>query len=353
MSLASRFTSNRLSATPSLQGVLLEVRGGYLNLYSTNLNQFFHTKIAVNEKKEVRVVVEVGKVMEFLALLEGGDITIEITEKKIVISKGKTKGSFPIMESTDFPTPPPFKETHAQMKGIFFAKKLPLVLFSASRDDSRPVLTAINFFTSGAELAMVSTDGFRLSLLKMKSEKKLGAMMVPADFLNEVLRCIKETDDVSLTTSSEDKTIKIESGDDTFYSRIIEGDFPDFQKVIPSDLTTHLTLDRDELIRNVKLSSVLSRDYSNIVIFDVTKEGLYIRPKTDKEEEGGSFQEVEMKGEPIRVAFNYKFVLEFLSNASGSKKIVMELLRSDAPVVFKIPAEKDYIHIIMPVRIQS
>lgn len=352
LNIANRFTSNRLSSVISLQGVLLDIEQGMIHIYTTNLNTYYHTQLPTKERGKARLVTEAKKITEFLSLLTPGEVGIEINDKKITIGKGKTKGSFPIMEAADFPLPPVLKEKEEKIPTQKLTKNLPLLLFAASHDETRPALTGVNFISQDEELIMVSTDGFRLSLIKEKSDLKLPSMLVPSDFIQEILRFIREEKEVGLIFSKSEKIVKFRVGRDEFYSRLIEGEFPPYEKVIPTDRKLTILADREELARNIKIVSVFARDLSNIVVLEKDKNGLHIKPKSDTEDTNEAFQEVEAKGEDIKIAFNFKFLLDFL-NTSVGKRVVIELLRPDAPAIFKTEGDENYLHIIMPVRIQT
>jgi DNA polymerase III subunit beta len=351
LSFSSRFTSSKLSSISALQGVLIKGDGEHIHFYSTNLNAYYHTKIISNSKKEFSIIVEPRKIMEFLTLLSPGSVDIEITEKQIIISQKKTRGEFPLITSEDFPLPPKLEEKRIVQKSDFFLNKVPLVIFSASSDESRPVLTGVNFVSQENDFLIVATDGFRLSLLKTKKENDFPSVIVPSGFLAEVIQALKGQKEVHYCYSEKEKLIGFYIGEHELFSRLIEGDYPPFSKVIPTEKNTEVVADREELIKNIKLASIFAREFSNIVIVHVSNEGLHVEPKTEVKG-NTSFQEIEFKGDEQRVAFNYKFLLDFLNHIS-SKKIIIELLRPDAPAVFKPEGEKDYIHIIMPVRIQE
>lgn len=353
LSLASRFTSNKLSSAVTLQGVLLEAEGKETNIFATNLSSFFKTKLKTQQSQSFRVVIEAKKIIEFLTFLPTGVVELEIKDKKLVITKGKTKGSFPLLEAGDFPLPPSLKaEKKQKIKGDFLLKNLPLVLFSASPDDTRPVLTGINFVSQDEDLLVVSTDGFRLSLLKTKNQVRFPSMLIPRDFLEEVLKHAEEKGEISLTFSTKEKMVLFEVGDKSFYSRLIEGEFPPFEKVLPAESKTRAVLDKEEFLQNVKLASVFARDFSNIIICELKKDGLYIKPKIEGNDENNTYQEIDLEGEEQKIAFNFKFVLDLLNHTSA-KKVTLEILRPDAPAVFKLGDNKEFLHIIMPVRIQS
>jgi DNA polymerase-3 subunit beta len=351
--LASKFTSNKLINTNALQGVMLQFDKKFLHFYSSNLSSFFHTKLNYQSEKELRVVVDPRKIIEFLTLLPSGEIEVEFKQKQIIIFFNKTRGSFPLIDFEDFPTPPPLKTKMEEIDKEIFNKKLPLVMFSSSQDESRPVLTGVNFVTDEDHLLMVATDGFRLSLLKTKKTTNFPSLIIPANILDEVVRLGKNEKNNYFSYFQKEKIITFILGDIEIYSRLIEGDFPPYEKVIPIEKKTSIILNKDELLRNIKITSVFAKDFSNVVVFECSNEGLRIRPKINESEENNTFQEIEFEGEEQKVAFNYRFLIDFLSRLGKEKKIKIEILRSDAPVVFKILGNNDYLHIIMPVRIQE
>lgn len=350
LTLASKFTSSRLVSASVLQGVCLTGEENILHLYSTNLNYYFHTSIKTPGKNAFKVVVEPKKLSEFLSLLPAGKISITVGEKNIVVESGKIKAEFPLLDAKEFPFPPKITGTKQKIKASFLKKNLPTVVFSASSDETRPALTGVNFVADEDALRLVSTDGFRLSLLTLKKEEAFPSMIVPAQFLIEVARLI-EGEEVNFSYSPEEKTLVFYVGGHDLYTRLIEGDYPPYEKVIPSDKKTTAVVDREEFLRNVKLVSIFARDFSNVVVLNIKKGELTVAPKTGESEKNIVSAEAEVDGEPQKIAFNYKFLLDFLTNSS-SKKVVLELLRSDAPAVFKSEGADNFIHIIMPVRIQ-
>lgn len=352
LNLVSRFTSNRLASSTALQGVLIKTDDTHVHLYSTNLTTYFHTSFPYKEKEPIQVIIEPRKVIEFLNLLNPGEIKIELSDKQVIIRQEKTKGSFPVMSAEEFPLPPSIKESEQKLDSTFFLDNLPLLLFTASSDETRPTLTGINFVNAESELLMVATDGFRLSLIKKKAMGEIPSMIIPSDFLQEVLKSVREVKDVEFAFSREEKMVKFTVGEDEYYSRLIDGEFPAFERVLLTESKTKIKLDRSELIRNVKLISIFARDYSNVVIAEFNKEGMTMRPKKEANQENTAFQDIQMEGEDQRIAFNYKFLLDLLNHIQDDE-VTIEILRADAPVAFKVEKNPDFLHIIMPVRIQE
>ena len=352
LATASRFTSNKLSSVSSLQGVLMKGSKGSVSFYSTNLNTFYTSTLEIADADSFQVIIEPKKMMEFLAFLPSGNLSLEFKEKQVTLKMNKTKGNFPLILSDDFPLPPGFPSKSKKIDADLLMKELPLVLFSASRDDSRPNLTGINFINNDNELLLVATDGFRLSIIKDKKIGDFPGMIVPADFLQEVVRHMKDSKDIKFNYSSEEKMVVFEFGSSAFYSRLIEGNNPPFERVIPPEITTTVTVDKAEMQRNIKLISVFARDFSNVIVCEFKKDGMQIRPKKEGNSENTAFQDIEFKGEDITIAFNFKFLLDLLNHIEG-KNVIIEMLRPDAPAIFKTDSHTSFMHIIMPIRLQE
>ena len=354
VSLASRFTINKFTTTTHLQGVLIKAEKKELHIIATDLNLYFHKKIKIKEGGTLRAVVEPRTLIEYLSFLPTGKINVEVKDNQFIVTKDKDKGVFPIIEVADFPMlPKTEKEKGQKISTSFFNKTLPQVLFSASTDDSRPVLTGINFLTQDNDLLMVSTDGFRLSLIKKSKDIEIPEILIPGRFLEEVLKEAKEEKDIAFHYSEDEKTVLFKVGDTNFYTRLIEGEFPAFEKVVPSESKTQVVFNREEFLQKIRRVAVFAREYSNIILVEVKKDGINIRPKTDRGDSGSSAtQEADIDGEDQKIAFNFRFLYDFLNN-SKAKKINMDILRPDAPIVFREDDKKDFIHIIMPIRISA
>lgn len=356
--LTMRFVSSGISSLSTLQGLLIEIKEEKMHLFSTNLNSYIHTFFPINIKGEKKIIIDPKKISEFISLLPTVDFELEIKENKLIIKSGKTRGVFPLIKIEDFPLPPQLKGKKQVVVKDFFTNSLPLVSFAASNDETRPVLTGVNLLSNEEIIEMVATDGFRLSIMKNKKQVNFPSLIIPADFLNEFLRFIKtdikdKNEKIMFGYAKEEKIIVFQIGNTEFYSRLIEGTFPQFEKVIPAEFHTKVTVIKDDLLRGIKLISIFARDYSYIVIFDIRKDGLYLKPKIDNnQDENDVYLESEIKGEEQKIAFNYRFILDLL-NHLDSKEIAIEILRPDAPAVFRPSGVEGFMHLIMPVHIET
>jgi len=349
---AHKFSSDKINTPTVLQGIYILLDKTHMHLYATDLNAFCHIMIPAITTKKTDFFIEPRKLTEFLQALPAGEIEIEIQEAGIRIVQGKTKGNFQLIDTKDFPFPPELEEKEQLIKTEFLTEKLSRLLFTASTDEARPVLTGINFVAADGELTLVATDGFRLSVIKEKRAGAFSSMIVPSGFLREVLRESKDHKEIGFTFSEKEQIVRFTMGQKELYSRLIDGEFPPYERVIPDEKRTTVTLNKDELLRNTKIISIFARDYSNVIMYDFSEKGLLLAPKKEANAENTTMQDIEMVGEPVRVAFNFRYMLDFLNNVS-SEEIVIELLRSDTPTLFKIKGDDSFFHIIMPVRIQE
>jgi len=353
LKLASRFTASRLSSNILLSGVYIKKEKKLIHFYASNLNFHFHSTLETSNEKNFDLVIEPKNIIDFLSYLNQNEFELIIEDKKIIIKSGKNQGEFPLFPKEDFPLPPKINKEQQEIKKEFLEKNLPMVLFACASDESRPILTGVNFVSNNGKILLVGTDGFRLSLLKLEKEINLPNMIVSASFLREVLDLLTKEEKIFFSYSEDEKTVYFKINNIELYSRIIEGEYPPFEKVIfTQEGKTKLIVEKDSFLENLKLISVFSRELSNnIVILDVKKEGVYLRPKTDEETtKSQAFLDAEIKGEEIKVAFNIKFLIEFLNHVLG-ERVVVEILRPDAPVSFKDEEKENLLHIIMPVRI--
>jgi len=344
-----KFTTGKTVGNNLLRGVLIKGHGNKLNFYATNLSFFIHTIIDIKSTtKEFQAIIEPIDLIEYLNCIEKDTVDIEISEGSLIISQDKSRGTFPLISGEDFPLPPEIKEEGMVFDAANLRKNIPLLILSASKDDSRPVLTSINFIVEEEKLTMVSTDGFRLSVVHEKTSGGLRSMLISAEFLNNVIQTMKDKNP-TVYYLSEEKTTAFQIEETTLYTRLIEGDFPPYEKVIPADKKTTITVDRRFLLKSIKQMAVFVKNSGGIIVVEAVKGRVEISPKGAGK--NNNYAEVEglVEGDDQRVAFNCRFLIDLLNHVDG-EVVKIEILRPDAPVLFRDESRKNFFHIIMPVR---
>lgn len=347
-----KFTAGKTINNNLLRGILIKGSGKTLNIYATNLSFFIHTVIdSESEIEKFQAIIEPVDLIEYLSCVESGKVEIEITENTLKISQEKSRGTFSLISGEEFPLPPETKGEGMMIDLKGLKKNIPLLLLSASKDDSRPVLTSINFIVEGDKLTMVSTDGFRLSVVQEKATIGLRPMLISADFLNNTLQMAKDRNP-TVFYLPEEKIAAFQIGQTTLYTRLIDGDFPPYEKVIPTDKKTTVSIIREDLLKSVRQMAVFVKNSGGIIILNVKKDVIEVSPKNIGKDNNYAVVEGLVDGDEQRVAFNYRFLVDFLNHLDG-EKIIIEMLRSDAPVLFRDESRKNFFHIIMPVRISE
>jgi DNA polymerase-3 subunit beta len=179
-------------------------------------------------------------------------------------------------------------------------------------------------------------------------------VLVPARTIEELFKLCSETDVLQLGVwvTTEANQIIFKVGDIELVSRLIEGNFPDYRKIIPSMGGTKVWMDKESLIRAVKLASIFARSSSNVVKLKMGGESLYVSANSPQLGENEGEMEIRKEGDDLEMAFNFKYLLDF-ANHIPDELIVLESSGPLSPGVFTVEGDPAFLHIIMPVRVQG
>ena len=361
IALASRFTSSR-TQLPILGNILLRASKTKLLIASTNLEISVSDAIGAKVEEEGEIAVPSKTFSELVSNLPKETVNLKSEKEQLNISTSSFSSTVLGMNTSDFPKIPASvnKKKSISLPKTIFSNALSKVLFAVSSDETRPILTGVLFTFNKEGLTLVATDGFRLSLVKtnqLMNKSTNYQFVVPRIILFEIGRVSE--DEILLEFREKDKQVVFGVGDTVFSSRLLEGTFPDWEKIIPKTSSYKVTVDKEDLLRAVKLASIFARDNANIVKLIIDKEQVII--KAESSAAGRQETKIEVKTEgfdpepaegPFEIAFNYKFFEDFINSVSG-EEIVMQFSETDKPGVFLDPSSPDYLHLIMPVKIQG
>ncbi len=199
----------------------------------------------------------------------------------------------------------------------------------------------------------VATDGYRLSLKRVKdrggAEDSDGLILSPR-LMSEGLSL--KSGDTSLYVYKKGNQAILESGGALLVGRLIEGTYPDYERVIPKELKTSIVLDREEFLRLLKVTSVFARENANVINCNVSLGALHLRVDSTSLGEAESKIEGQQVGDDNHIAFNVKFLLDFLRSVNG-KTITLQLNSPFEPALFTTDDDPEFQHVIMPVRVQE
>ena len=360
LSVVSRFVSSR-PQLPVLANILFSAeKSNKLCLSATNMEIGIQYWLGAKVEVEGQVAIPAREINEFVSYLSPGKISLEAKKKtqiKVISSSGES--SFAGMSPGEFPKIPSIKKIGASslpMKGLVEAVNQ--VGFASAADETRPVLGAINWLFNEKGYRMVATDGYRLSLkdvsqkVKVKSKEETVRFLIPARSLTEVVRLAPDRDEIKVGLTEDDNQVIFLLPDLEISSRLIEGNFPDYEKIIPTESKTKATVDKEDFLQAIKVASVFARESANIVRFSLKDGKIVISANAPSVGENITEVEAKIEGPNLDIAFNYRFLLDFLNVIPVKEKgIELSFNESLSPGVFRIPSSPSWLHLVMPVRV--
>lgn len=356
VSKITRIISNK-PQLPILSYCLITAENGSISLVATNLETTIKTTIPGKIEEEGQVCLPAKITQEFLLTLSKNTVLLQTEKDTVSISCGRSNAIIPGMAAAEFP---PISDSSSKT-GIDLHKEqllssLSLVSFSAATDEARPLLMGVRFEPTQEGTSLVATDGYRLSLVTIKESDAVSSesLVIPARALNEVIRLGNEEKEQTTIRMTEtiDGQLTFTLGDTQLFTRRIEGEYPNYRKIIPSTHATAVSVDTQELTRAVKSASIFARDSAGVLRISVSPGTLEVSANTPQVGENKVEIEASVEGEGGVVALNSRFLLDLLSIIK-TEQIFIKMTGALSPVVFSMVGKEDFLHIIMPVRIQS
>lgn len=355
VSLASRFTSQR-AQLPLLGNIMLSTEKNKLRFASTNLESSVSLTIGADIENEGTITIPSKTLADFISHLPSEKVILETKKDGLHITCGGYSSSIKGISSDDFPEIPhtvPSNSLSIPQKELVVAFQR--VLFAASQDETRPLLTGVLLAFEKEGITLVATDGFRLSRMFVNvsiPQTDETTVIVPKGIISELIR-IGDKDVFLCSYDEEANQIIFGAGDIVFASRIIQGEYPNYKKIIPDTDLYAVSVDREDFGRAVKAAGVFARDSSDVLHLTVSKDSLEL--KSESKQSGNQAVHLDAKidtkeKKPLTVAFNYRFLNDCIGIVK-SEEVVVKLINNESPGVFLDPTDKNYLHLIMPVKL--
>ncbi|HEX4531780.1 MAG TPA: DNA polymerase III subunit beta, partial [Acidimicrobiia bacterium] len=323
---AQRAVASRTGAMPVLSGLRLTLTPGSLELVGTDLELTIRVRVPADTDGEGSAVVPARLFSEIVRQLEGDTVSVELADDDARIEAGRFATTLRTLSAAEFPRLPEVSEGGVRVEAAAFAEALRQVVPGASRDDARPILTGVLLTASAGGLRLVATDSYRLALRDLQGVSMLEEgqkVLVAAKGLGEVQRLLSgETGDIDVVLGEREVVFRV--GGTEVTTRLIEGDFPNYQQLIPSGYPNRLTVARDALqaaVNRVRLVGQ-SKDTAPIRL-GMTAEGLELSAIAQDVGEAHESVEAKYEGTDLTVAFNSQFLLDGI-DAAASDEVVIE-----------------------------
>lgn len=346
----------RRHTLPILSNVLIERHADKLRFVATDLELQIATSCAMDKKdgETLSVTVSARKLVDILrALPDGSDVALELTNNRLQVKAGKSRFNLQTLPAADFPAlaDPGKPQSSFQISQGATRKLLALVQFAMAQQDIRYYLNGLLLVTEGKEIRVVATDGHRLSyaVTELTTSQDKTEVILPRKAILELARQLSDNDD-PLNVAIHANQVRFRFGDVDLTTKVIDGKFPDYQRVIPSNYEKSIALDRDELQRALQRAAILSNEKFRGVRWMLTKDSLRISCSNNEQEEAQEELEVEFGGEPLDVGFNVTYLLDVLSNVPPGK-VTCSFGDANSSMLITLPGRDDFRYVVMPMRI--
>ena len=338
------------AALPILSNILLEAQQDNLRLTATDLDIGISCVIPVDIQESGAITLPAKRFSDIIRELQDDEISITTKKNNLVIIETELC-QFKIigLPSEEFPKLPEFKDKEAlRLEQALLKQMLSLTFFAVSFDETRYILNGILFKICKDKILLVATDGKRLALVEKQMSQNIGKdinIIVPIKTIQELNRNLQEGQELSLVLG--DNQILFDLGGVVVISRLIEGEFPDYQQVIPPVSNNKIGIERQQFLLAIKRAALLSTPDYQAVKLELFKDKLVISKSTPDIGESREELSVEYQGKEMAIGFNPNYLLDVLKHLSDDR-IEFEVTDSEKPGVIRA---NGYVYIVLPMRL--
>ena len=363
LGVVSRAVSSR-ATLPVLANVLLKTEESGLKLTATNLEIGINCWVPGKVEAEGEITVPAKLLTDLVTSLPNQRIDFQLSAKDrtLKVTCGGSRSSIKGIEADEFPVVAAIGDAPATtVDARQLREALGQVVFAAASDESRPILTGVLTKLAGKQMTLAAADNYRIAVRTLVTQKPVSPEMtivVPARSYSELVRILPDAEtpiEITVTPNKSQVLFHIEGID--LVSRLIEGQFPNYEPVIPQSHSSRAVLDREAFLAGARRASIFARDSANIVKIELggessNGEGVSISAHAADVGDNADTLDATVEGSPTSIAFNARYLLDVLANLMADEA-ALELTGPLAPGVVRGVGRDDYVHVIMPVRTAS
>lgn len=342
----------RKSNVPILNNVLISAADNKITFRATDLDMEATTSCPAVVIEPGELTVDAGKLREVVAsAAAGSEISMELDESddpRLVVKSGHSRFKLPVIGADSFPSIPDegwtdeIKIKASDIRGLFES-----TIPSASTEFTRYYLCGVYLHVNDGRLRTVATNGHHLTYRDgPKSKSKIKGEIIPSKAITEIVKAIKDYDGDVVFSVKDGRAVRLVVGDYSFVSKVVDGNFPDYKRVIPSDVPTIARLDSASVLVAIRRAAIAADDKIRSVLLDLSPGTLTVRARGKAEAQDEV--EIEYDGEPITLSFNSGYVIGILERNEGT----VEVRLSDAvsPTTWRAGGDDDGLTVLLPVR---
>ncbi|EEO28598.1 DNA polymerase III subunit beta [Oxalobacter paraformigenes] len=345
----------RRHTLPILANILIRKEGNAVSFLSTDteIQIVTHAEIGTAEE-DATTTVAARKLLDILrALPDSAEIAISLNDKRLVVSAGKSRFSLQTLPAADFPTvsQPLEYQTSVTLSQKSLKNLLGMVYFAMAQQDIRYYLNGLLLQTGGNTIKAVATDGHRLAFCQMETEQEFSNndVIIPRKTILELQRLLEESEEpVRIDISG--AQVRFVFGDVELISKLVEGKFPDYTRVIPKGYKNKFTISRELLQRALQRAAIMTSDKFKGIRCILAPGSLKISSTNADQEEAIEEIELDYDGDNIDIGFNVTYLLDVLGNLKNDE-ISIELGDANSSALMSVPDNTDFKYVVMPMRI--
>jgi DNA polymerase-3 subunit beta len=346
----------RRHTLPILSNVLISRSDANIQFVATDIEIEITTNAAADEPGEVKATtVGARKLLDILrALPEGAEVTLALQEKKLQVKSGKSRFNLQTLAAEDFPRLASTDDASVKLvvPQKLLKSLLGLVQYAMAQQDIRYYLNGLLMVIEEGFLKLVATDGHRLAYVSRETgfkELPKQEAILPRKTILELSKLLNDSDD-PVTIELSASQAKFSFGEILMVSKLVDGKFPDYTRVIPQNQSKKLKLDRVGLLRSLQRAAILTNDKFRGVRWILGDGSLKISCSNTEQEEAQEEIDVDYKGEALDIGFNVNYILDVLNNLDV-QEIECGLGDANSSALFTVPGQSDFMYVVMPMRI--
>lgn len=349
LSHVAKIASSR-TTLPILNNILIQTENNRLKLSATNLDIAISQHIGTKIKKEGSLTIPARLLQDLINNLPKSTITLKQKDSKLQILTDNYKSTINGVPVDEYPEMPSIKDGKSfTVPAQKIKQALSQVVFAASSDETRPVLTAVYIHTSSGKLYFAATDSYRLAEKAVMDIDQEISLLVPNSAMRDLLRIIDDQTE-SVEIIYDEQQVRFLSGDIELIARLIDGSYPDYKKLIPGNFTNMASVNKDELISITKVAGLFSRENAGSITISISEEDKQISVKSIASQVGEN--EAKVKGEITGnddITLNSHYLLDGLQAVEGDI-IDFKFNGKLEPIIITSPISEGYIHVVMPLK---
>ncbi len=341
---------------PVLNNILLKAEGKKLFFSSTNLEIAISCSISADVRSEGAITVPAKLITNYISLLTDEKVEVSVVEGvSLAVNSSSSHTKIKCISADEFPLIPKVEKGQELSMGVDdFSRAITETVFAASFNTTRPVLSGVFMKTDGEDIKIVATDSYRLAektIKPLKTSKEGFSVIVPAKTMMELGKILGKSDGKEVRANVSKNQISFSVDGVELISRLIEGKYPDYEKIIPKDSKTKFEVSVEDFSLVLKRVSLFARENNNSVKLSVTNDGrLTVSSEETKVGEEKAEIAVKVSGENNKISLNSQYLLDVLTYL-GDDKVLFSMNDKASPARISPVEGGGYVYIIMPLKV--